>query len=484
MNSHNGCWVNGEKVSKQAVSHRDLLRIGSFFLTFLCESTEEFLSDFCGNDVLSQSSDTDVERQCTNLEQPDSLKSQMSTDQVRLPQGVDERHPDESIARLDFSRTPTQSNHLNQAMLLTMLRASEALAKCDKLEEYTGFIVSLVVETMNVTACAYFENGIEKSPKLVGYSGPALGKAGKLAASKSVLNWVITKRSTVYSKDISDDIRFENTEGMTSKKDSLRALVCTPVSFGEKTLGALYVSRPTEQYFENEEIDVLEAISSLFGAGVQNFYDKARTTDVNGTQASTKHNLNDTKRRQSFRSQKGVACSIGLLGLSSVSEHVSPANMEQFIREFQKDIGTIIGDGFGFTTRRQAGQINCIFASSNQLTVNATHAVQTIRLIRQSFQKLKTQRTELQTIELNVGLSCGKIMLGQLRGNQNSEFTAIGRAVDIAERLRDSGPAGSTILSGEFKAALGSTFETKPMNAAPLRTEHDSLQRYSLVSKI
>ena len=33
MNSHNGCWVNGEKVSKQAVSHRDLLRVGNFFLT-------------------------------------------------------------------------------------------------------------------------------------------------------------------------------------------------------------------------------------------------------------------------------------------------------------------------------------------------------------------------------------------------------------------------------------------------------------------
>ena len=167
-----------------------------------------------------------------------------------------------------------------------------------------------------------------------------------------------------------------------------------------------------------------------------------------------------------------------------MSEHVSPAVLEQFIREFQKDIGTIIGDGFGFTTRRQAGQINCIFASSNQMTVNATHAVQTIRLIRRSFQKIKTQRTELETLELNIGLSCGKIMLGQLRGDKDNQFTAVGRAVDVAEQLRDSGPAGSTILSQDFRAALESKFETKPLDATPLRTEPDSLKRYSLVSKV
>ncbi|MEE2900794.1 MAG: FHA domain-containing protein [Myxococcota bacterium] len=483
MNSHNGCWVNGEKVSKQAVSHRDLLRVGNFFLTFLCESTGEFLSDFASNEVVSQSSDTDVERQLSNVEQADKSESQISTDQIKLPQGVDARHPDESIARLNFSRTPTQSHRLNQAMLLTILRASEALAKCNDLQEYADFIVSLVVETMDVTACGYFENRNDQGPQLIGYSGPALGKTGRLAASKSVLNWVIKKQSTVYSKDISDDIRFEDAEGMISKEDNLRALVCTPVGFGERTLGALYVSRPTEQTFETGEIDVLEAISSLFGAGDQNFCERPGATGFDRTEASARHNLDDTKRRQAFRSQKGVACSIGLLGLSSASEHVSPAAMEQFIREFQRDIGTIVGDGFGFTTRRQAGQINCVFASSNQMAVNAAHAVQTIRLIRRSFQNLKSQRTKLQTLELNVGLSCGKIMLGQLRGDKDNQFTAVGRAVDVAERLRDSGPAGSTILSWDFKEALGSKFETKQMDATPVRTEPDSLERYSLVSK-
>ena len=75
-------------------------------------------------------------------------------------------------------------------------------------------------------------------------------------------------------------------------------------------------------------------------------------------------------------------------------------------------------------------------------------------------------------------------MLGQLRGDKDNQFTAVGRAVDVAERLRDSGPAGSTILSRDFRAALESKFETKPLDATPLRTEPDSLERYSLVSKV
>ena len=480
MNSHNGCWVNGEKVSKQAVSHRDLLRVGNFFLTFLCETTGELLSDFASNELLSQSSDTDVNKQ-VSLSDASESESKINTDQIRLPTGVDSRHPDESIARFDITRTPTQSHRLNQAMLLTMLRASDALAKYDNVQEYSDFIVSLIVETMDVTACGYFEVGHDSGPQLVSYSGPALGKDGKLKASVSVLNWVMTKRSTVYSKDISDDIRFDDAQSVITAGGNLRALVCTPVIFGEQTLGALYVSRPTEHSFENGEIDVLEAISSLFGAGLQSFANrKARVS----TRTSPKHNLDDEKRRQSFRSQEGVACSIGLIGLSSVTEHVSPSSVGDFIREFQDSIGTIIRDGFGFTTRRQAGQINCVFASSNRLAINATHAVQTIRLIRQTFRQLKSEYPDFETLELNVGLSCGKIMLGQIQGERDSQYTAIGRAVDVAERLRDSGPAGSTILSREFRAVLESKFETRPMTAAPLRTEPDSLERYSLITKI
>ena len=481
MNSHNGCWVNGEKVSKQAVSHRDLLRVGNFFLTFLCESTGEFLSDFASQEILSQSSDTDVERQIQLSESVES-EAEINTDQIRLPQGLDSRHPDESASNIEFSRTPTQSHRLNQAMLLTMLRASDALAKYDTLSEYSNFIVSLIVETMNVTTCAYFRSQSD-GIQLEGYCGPKLGKAGKLAASTSVLDWVIAKRATVYSKDISDDIRFDDAASVVSSTNNLRALVCTPVIFGEQTLGALYVSRPTEQSFENSEIDVLEAISSLFGAGIQSFGSTSERGARITTRTSPRHNLEDEKRRQAFRSQEGVACSIGLIGLSSASEYVSAVELGQFIRNFQTKIGNVIKDGFGFTTRRQAGQINCVFASSNRLAVNATHAVQTIRLIRQTFEKLTSANPDFQSLELNVGLSCGKIMLGQIQGDRDNQYTAVGRAVDVAEQLRDSGPAGSTILSREFRSVLESKFETRPIKASPIKTEPDSLERYSLISK-
>jgi len=491
MDSHNGCWVNGEKVTNSHIDDQDMLRVGNYLITFMFE--DEAVTDPPGPSDYAwpASSDTDTDALRRPRQSTRSSPELPVSESGPLPWDVDYRHPDESQA-LQFDLDQQRAQRLDQSLLLAMLKATEAFTSAKSIDEYAQKITEVLVNELRVSAAGYYRsNGSEdEHPQLICSSGPAITNGGKLQASQSVLRSATTRRHTIFSKDISDDIRFNRNQSVVTSAPNMRALVCAPVITAEETMGALYVSREAEDQFCDREIDVIEAIARLFASGLVHFeqrqkqlrneLDRANLARFHAPQV-VEHVLEDAIDRKSLDTRPACICAIRLCGLSAIAEHLDAEQITQFLNAYQQRMASIIFTGHGTISKRDAGQITAVFGAPYSTGKDALRAVSTAKAMRIALHDLLSQFSQFDGLELSIGLSSGRVLCGFVGEPPHREFTAIGRALDTAERLRDSASAGKIVLSPELEPKIQAEYRTVRLSAAAQRTEPEGLERLGLV---
>jgi adenylate cyclase len=486
MGSHNGCWVNGEKVSNAPIDARDTLRVGDYSLTFVFEGGA-ITEPPAPLEFQYSSSDTDTD--AVDIPRP-TTKTSPDSGPRKLPWDVDYRHRDESQA-LRFEQSQEQSKSLSQALLLAMLKASEAFASAADLDDYAQKITEILVSELRVSACGYYKiEDDDQSPQLHCSSGPALKQGGTLSASQSVLRSATSRRHTIFSKDISDDIRFNKNESVLTSAPNMRALICVPVLTAEQTLGALYLSREAEDQFCDREIDVVESVARLFASGLLHFSKRQRqiTDELNRANLSRFHGpqvvdhiIEDAIDRKSLDTRPAVVCAIRLCGLSALAEHVSGEDITRFLNNYHHRMSALLFSGHGTICKREAGQITAIFGAPYSTGKDGLRAASNAKAMLAALEEMTRSDSKFQGLGLSIGLSQGRVLCGFVGEAPNREFTAIGRAVDTAERLRDSARVGKIVLSAELEPQIKTQHQTAALSTTAMQTEPEGLARFVLV---
>jgi class 3 adenylate cyclase len=173
-------------------------------------------------------------------------------------------------------------------------------------------------------------------------------------------------------------------------------------------------------------------------------------------------------------------CAVNVVGLSAATEMADSRELGRFLGLYQNRVSEHIADCSGILSKRQGGQITAIFCTPNSEEEDAYKAIEAARRIKKSFSELQREFPVFAMLGINLGLSTGKILLGNLEQSSRGEYTAIGRAVDTAERLRDSGTIGTIVLSKEIRNIVGANIQVEKLKPCPLRTEPDGIERFSL----
>ena len=218
LGSHNGVYVNGERIGGTHALHSgDLCRIGPFQILY----------------------------RWTTPAPPDS-----APDHVPAP-------PRPSFSLLQQIEAARSSTDDHQRALQILLRASEALAAAPEVDDYIGKMLQLALDQTQATRGAYVEpkpSGLQ----VMQVSGTD-GAATDAQVAPAVVDWAVGKNYPVKVDDLADDLRFDGPS---------QAVLCVPVSFGTDVLGALHLSRNTPP-FAHEALDILVAVAHLTGLGIQ-----------------------------------------------------------------------------------------------------------------------------------------------------------------------------------------------------------------------
>ena len=116
-----------------------------------------------------------------------------------------------------------------------------------------------------------------------------------------------------------------------------------------------------------------------------------------------------------------------------------------------------------------------------------TVAVDSAVLLHKAFDELKEAWSEenevLGRIGLGIGISSGKVFLGNVGSKRRLDYTVIGTDVNIAQRLSAEAASGEILVTERVRRPLGSRFRIIAETSRLLKGMEESISVFSIAGE-
>ncbi|MEQ9501283.1 MAG: FHA domain-containing protein [Deltaproteobacteria bacterium] len=435
LGSHNGSWVNGERVTTRVLKDGDICRIGNFRVSFHAGP----LPDGTSRPSFEET---------TNAETSGRKSTTDRTPQV--PPGSSE-----SVMLQQFQQARTGIGAHAKAMQV-LLRASDALAAATDLESYTQEMLRLALDQTEAQTAAFVKR--DASGKLaVAATRTAQRGPGHGDVLMRVVHWTITKNFGLTSDDVSTDIRFEGERA----RGPLAAL-SVPVGDDEHgVIGAMYLSRAAPA-FHDGDLDVTSAIAHLMATAMTRarFLDKQTSANAGVLErvlspdvANVVRGQLDAPEASGLEGKRATVVIADIPDLSAQSERTTPTEISRFLSALLDRAHEIARRQKGTLVPDAQGQLLFVFGAPRAYGDDPARAILAALELRQAVDQLAASSPALAQRPLRVGVEAGWLLAGPIGGPRRLTYAVLGDVVDAA-RENALRAAPGVILVGEAAAKL------------------------------
>ena len=169
-------------------------------------------------------------------------------------------------------------------------------------------------------------------------------------------------------------------------------------------------------------------------------------------------------------------------GFTGLAERLDPETLHGMLNRYFRVMIEAVADAGGFVDKFVGDKVMALFGHTSTTELGARQAVQAALQIQA---RLAALSDEADPIAVGIGINTGEVILGNVGSERRMEFTAIGDAVNVADRLQSMarqaeilvGPTTASYVareSGHGARPLRHPHETGHEGARPLRHPHES----------
>lgn len=457
LGSHNGSWVNGEKVTTRVLKDGDICRIGNFRVSF-----------HPGPPPADGTSRPSFE-ETTNAE---SSTRRSTTDRTSTPQAISNPHGfSESVILQQFQAARTGVGAHAKAVQV-LLRASDALAAATDLGSYTQEMLRLALDQTEATTAAFVKRDASGKLEIAATRTSQRG-AGNGEVVMRVVHWTVTKNFGLTSDDVTTDIRFEGER----VRGPLAALSVPVADDNQNVIGAMYLSRPTPA-FHDGDLDVTSAIAHLMATAMTRARFLERQTNDNADAlarvaspdvATLLRGQLDASEASGLEGKRATVVITDISQLAAQSERTTPTEISRFVSAYLDQAHEITRRQKGTLLPLLQGRLMLLFGAPRAYADDPARAMVAALELRQAVDQLAAQSPTLSDKRLQIGASSGWLLAGAVGSARRLAYTAVGDVVDQAIELAERAAPG-TVLVGEATAKLVAThFEVRRYAAEQVR---------------
>ena len=259
LGSHNGTFLNGERIGRSGIGDGDLIHIGSTRLEVVADAPPEqaILDAHVAGGLVPT-----IVRRVDMLTPPtlDELPREEYFTPLGIPSPGDVREAGPDLLRRILTKTR------NFAIVNEIAKALGAAVHLDTLlEKAMDFILKVVDAERGYLILLDPETG-----QLV--PGVARGEGtedGSLEISSTIVDWVLRERSAVVSSDASTDQRFAEKQSIVLY--NIRSVLCSPMMHGDRVVGLIHLdSLGSGAGFSEEDLELISVIAPVLAVAVEN----------------------------------------------------------------------------------------------------------------------------------------------------------------------------------------------------------------------
>ena len=509
LGSHNGSWVNGERISTRPIKDGDLARIGNFRVRLKQGPADEASAppDREASRRRRRPSNAALELPSSRGADIPALDTLTATpaiptvppeapsvaDVPALPDDVQTRDPAQSmlVQEIDRLRSGETGRVTDTDTLMLMFRVTDALAQASSVREYLTRVLEIVTGLIPADTAAFYRlvPGASTPERLA----DTTASAAEPEVSTSVLRWAIAKNYTVFSKDLSADLRFSSGRSVMMMTDAGQALVCAPVTIDGKPQAALYMSRPASSPFHDSHVDAIEAVAHLSSTAIHQIEARGQAIEQRmAEQVLARHHPPDIVERlveaaqgppsvpgRGLEGKTSTVCVCHVQGLDSLADQRAADEITRFASEYIERMSSIVFAHRGTMTRASGLGLVTVFGLPFAAGDDAGRAVDATLEMRAAVDALISTCPSIGPHRMRAAI-CTGWLLGGLVGWQ-LEYTLLGEALSAAERMLPRAAPGAIVIDAQTEALVRDRIQLEPAGRQPIPGKRDPVELFEVV---
>ncbi len=306
---------------------------------------------------------------------------------------------------------------------------------------------------------------------------------------RSIARKALEEQVAVLTQNAATDPRFK---GQSIRMQNVRSAMCSPLmASADEALGVLYVDSLTEENaFTDEDLQFLVAFSGLAAVAIRNsrYAEQARRESLvrsNFERYFAPSVAADIARQNTPIRPGGERRAITVLfadirGFSTIAERMSPDAIAHLLTEYFSEMVDVIFEHGGALDKFIGDAVMALWGTPFARESDPRRALDAAVAMQRAVEALNARWTAAgrPAIGIGIGINRGEVFVGNIGSLRRLEYTVIGDAVNVAQRLSGAAAAGDILMSEAFLDAVGRRQPVDHLGGSELRGKSRAVEVY------
>jgi adenylate cyclase len=403
------------------------------------------------------------------------------------PPGITSRDRPSGFGQLRVAAATAEERQAKKLSIL--LDIAQKLSGEFDLDKLLRTVVDMMFEVMNVDRVTIVLRNETTGELVPSMSRSRLGDTQVQQVPRSITDKVVKERVAVVSDNTAADSRFK---GQSIVMQSVRSAMCSPLmASGDRVLGLLYVDSITAaNSFSDEDLQFLVAFSGLVAIGIRNssYAEQVRREALvrsNFERYFAPNIAAEIAQQDTVVPLGGDRRPITILfsdirGFTSMAESMRPDAIAQLLTEYFSEMVEIIFEHGGTLDKFVGDSVMALWGAPIAHPGDPDRALQAAIAMQRGIRRLNEQWVGAGRPEIGVGIGInyGEVFAGNIGSHRRLEYTVIGDAVNVANRLCSEAGPGEILVSEALCQVIKEPAEYEYLPEMALRGRTRSVQVY------
>jgi len=490
LGSLNGTYVNGERVSEQALQHGDEIGLGTTRLVF-------------HRDDVPTRTRPPHPRKTSTTEKELALPEGLRGSKVTIAPGMVESHIRTKLAPLiDQSFLPERLIDENDVMRrdYEKLRVSYEVIRGIGAELNVDKLLAKIIESAFQLLPAdrgvilLYDESRELKPRCVRTSkGEATDE--EVVLSTTIINEVVKDKAAVLSNDASVDSRFQGAHSIIMQ--SIRSTMAVPLMHSSELFGVMVLdSQIATGAFTEKDLQLFQNIANQAAIAIQNSLFARKLEHEAVTRERFQRLLSPQIAEQVIAGeveiQKGgqlrdtTVLFSDIRGFTAMSESQDPQVIVDMLNDYFERMVDIVFKHEGTLDKFVGDEIMALFGSPVAHEDDPIRAVRTALGMQEVLHDFNAERMDRgdDPIRVGIGINSGPVIAGYIGSSKSLEYTAIGDTVNTGARLCSMAAPGQILITEHTYERVKAHFEAVEQPERPVKGKRAPVKTYLVIREL